>query len=369
MRARDGITLGVLTAALLAAGLARLYGVGPWLDPSASDEARAQMVSLRAVRVGAGASVGACLAVAGVMLQSLMRNPLASPDLMGMSAGAGLAVLIARAAPAWLGAGAAGWVGVGGGLGTTWEAAPALVGAMATLGVVFVLSQRRGLVDPTWLVLIGVMISILCGAGIMLVQHLAPGVSGGGSVRVLVGALSDEATGVQVMIAGGVALGGIGAGIGLGPAMDAASLHSEEAMSVGVPMRRLRVVLLLVSGVLTAAAVTVAGPLGFVGLVCPHVVRMMSPRVGRRSGRDSGEAEPGRAGTFAGLGWWGVHRVRIIGSALAGAALVVGGDAIVSAIRDASPSTGRVPLGVVMAFVGAPAFVLLLRRGPLGMRG
>lgn len=380
MTRRDFITLSLLL--LLAAGvvLLRLYAVGAPLDASVSTDARDQILSLRLIRIGAGAAVGACLAVAGVMLQSLMRNPLASPDLMGMSAGAGLAVLLSRAGLMWFGGVAATGAGVVAGISSHWEVIPALVGAMLTLLAVFSLSQRRGLVDPTWLVLIGVMVGVLCGAGIMLVQHLAPGVNTGGSIRVLIGSLSDETSTRQVAIAAAVALAGIAVGLLLGPSMDAGALDADEALSVGVAVRRVRIGLLLTSGVLTATAVALAGPLGFVGLVCPHAVRLLGAR-GRsaratnnidhntsledadRHGVRNNARSDASSDRFIAIGWWGIHRVRILGSALAGVILVVGGDAVVSAISAANPHIGRIPLGVVMAFIGAPAFVLLLRTG------
>jgi iron complex transport system permease protein len=222
-------------------------------------------------------------------------------------------------------------------------AGPALAGSMAALVLVYALSQRRGLVDPTALVLIGVVVSIMCGAGIMLLQHLMPGSTegrAGGGSRLLIGALSDEVTWRQLAWTGAVAAAGLGIGLKLGPAMDAASLGHDEAISVGVPVGALRLGLLVTSGVLTAAAVVIAGPIGFVGLVCPHAVRLMTGPRG--------------------------HRVLVAGSAMAGAALVIAGDALVKAIE--TPS-GRVPLGVVMALVGGATFIGLLRGGSGGGRG
>jgi len=333
---RTTITLIALATLAIAAVVLRLL-IG--LPDDLPDEIRAQALSLRWMRVGAGASVGVCLAVAGVLMQSLMRNPLASPDLMGMSSGAGLAVMLARAGAASLPATAGQWIGGG-----AWETIPALVGALGTLTLVWTLSQRRGLVDPVSLVLIGVVVGILCGAGIGLVQHLSPTTPGGVSVRMLIGTLSDETTKPELLAAGIFALLGVAVGMKAGPAMDAGALEPDEAASVGVRVGRLRVVLLLTSGILTAVAVVLAGPLGFVGLICPHIVRLLAPGAG-------------------GTGWWGVHRLRVVGAAFAGIALVVGGDCLVSAIKLTDSSIGRVPLGIVMAFIGAPVFVLLLRGG------
>jgi len=298
-------------------------------------QVREQMMALRLMRAGSGAVVGVCLAASGVMMQSLLRNPLASPDIMGMSAGAGLAVMLARLVGGAGAVAASSWIGS-----AAWESGPALIGSLGALALVYLLSQRRGLVSPTSLVLIGVMVSIMCGSGILLVQHLMPG-GAMGSTRMLAGALSDETSMLGILIAGGVAAAGVGIGLWLGPAMDAASLGHHEAASVGVRTGRLKLLLLLTAGILTATAVVLAGPLGFVGLVSPHLARLLFGRV-----------DPGAR--------WGVHRPRLIGAALAGIALVVGGDAVV---RSFDFGSGRLPLGVVMAFVGAPIFILLLRRG------
>ena len=106
-----------------------------------------------------------------------------------------------------------------------------------------------------------------------------------------------------------------------------------QALSTGVPIARLRIALFLLSGVLTAVAVVLAGPVGFVGLVCPHIVRLLA-----------GPA----------------HRTLVLGSALAGATLIVAADAAVKAVNLGG---GRMPIGVITALVGGPVFIVLLRRG------
>lgn len=214
-----------------------------------------------------------------------------------------------------------------------WHAGPALAGAIAALALVYALSQRRGLVDPVSLVLVGVVVGIICSAGVMLVQQLMPdrGLAAG---RLLIGAISDEAAWREIAAGGVVALAGVGIGVWAGPAMDAAATGDVEAHSLGVRLALLRVVLLLTAGALTAAAVVLAGPVGFVGLVCPHAVRLMT-------------------------GMQGGHRWLVAGSALAGGALVVGADA---AVRGLDLASGRLPIGVLTALIGGPAFLVLLRR-------
>ena len=184
------------------------------------------------------------------------------------------------------------------------------------------------MVDPPTLVLIGVMVSILCGAGVTLILSLMPTAS----MRPLLGSLSYATPLSLIAAAAAVTIAGIAIGAYAGPAMDAASFSDDEAISVGVPLARLRLLLFIVSGVMTAAAVVIAGPIGFVGLVCPHAVRLTAgPR----------------------------HRPLVLGAALAGAVLIIGADALVNAVRT---DTGRVPLGVVTALIGGPVFIWLLRR-------
>lgn len=337
---REQLALAILLGLAAAAVLLRLVVGGHGLAWPDSET----VWGLRSQRAVDGAIVGACLAVAGVMLQSLLRNPLASPEILGLSAGASFMVMLSVYL-AGLGVGGAVLATLGvqggvdeGGLGTIgWQAGPALIGAMAALGLVYAISQRGGAIDPAGLVLVGVVISIMCSAGVMLLQHLMPG-KGLGGWRLLVGALTDDTTWPQLGVLGAIGVGGIAVGWRFGPAMDAAAMGADEAASVGVRMGRLRATLFISAGVLTAAAVLLAGPVSFVGLICPHLTRLV-------------------AGPNA------TTRALVIGSALAGISLVVGADAAIKAIELAS---GRLPLGVVTALVGGVVFIILLRRTRMG---
>lgn len=314
---RGVITLAVCAAAALAAVALRLgVGEGGWAWPRDAD-----VWGLRGPRVAAGLIVGAALATAGVMLQCLLRNPLASPDLLGLSSGAGLGVTLAAYA-AYL---------AGGTIAPTSGNPPAAVaGALVALAAVYTLAQRRGRLEPVSLVLTGVMVSIICAASGMFVQHLLPD-RGLAASRWMLGALDDEVTPPRLALTGGLTVLGVAVGLACARWMDLASLADDEARALGLPLTRLRVVLFVTSGVLTAAAVVLAGPVGFVGLVCPHAVRLA--------------AGPS-------------HRTLVLGSALAGAALVVLADAGVKALR--LPS-GRLPIGVVTALIGGPVFIAMLR--------
>lgn len=306
-----------------------------------SEAARAQILELRLSRLVTAGIVGASLAMAGVVLQSLLRNPLASPDILGPSTGASLAVMLATYLSAVVATGAGSGNGGGGFAGLQWTVGPALIGALATLALVYALSQRRGVVDPTGLIIIGVIVNVMCGSGIMLVQYLMWGVGMTfGEVGLLVGAIPDATPWERLALVGGVVLL-VGGGVWItGRAMDAAVMSDDEAQSVGVRLGWLRAWLFLSAGVLTTAAVVLAGPIGFVGLICPHAVRLLLGL--------------GRGGRAEG----GVHRALLAGSGLCGAALMIGADALV---RGVNLGSGRLPVGIVTALVGGAAFIVLLR--------
>lgn len=320
MRRRALIPLLLLALICLAALLLRL-SVGGFPEDSPPGTLRA-ILELRAQRAAAGATVGAALAIAGVFLQCLLRNPLASPDLMGLAGGSGLGVTIAAYLAFLAGAHAApGAV----------SAVAALAGACGALAFVYMFSQRRGLIDPVSLVLVGVVVGIMCAAATMFLQHLMPD-RGMSVARWLLGAIDDDAGPTRIAACAALVLLALFLGLRAGRAMDAASLSEDEARSVGIPLGALRTLLFIASGALAAAAVLLAGPVGFVGLVCPHIVRS----------------------------WIGpAHRPLILGSALAGAALILGADSLVKAL---DLGAGRLPIGVLTTILGGPVLIAMLRR-------
>ncbi len=282
--------------------------------------------AVRWTALAAGAIVGASLATSGVLLQALLRNPLASPFILGVSAGAGLGVMTAMYVAHATGS-------RGGGAGAGSDLVPALAGALAVLGTVYLLSQRRGGLDPVTLILTGVIVSAMCGALIMFLQHLVPMGLHGEFTRWMMGRI-PEAAGRSALAAGGtIAAAGIAVGMGMGRAMDAATLGDDEARSVGLALRPLRLWMFALAGALTASAVALCGPIAFVGLVAPHAARLL---IGPR------------------------HTALVAGAALAGILLVVGA----AVGRQAIPlGAGRMPIGVFTALGGGPAFIWLLWRG------
>lgn len=323
MNRRQALTIALFAALLLAGVALRLFiGGSDALDNGA--------LEIRATRVIAGVSVGAALAVAGVLLQSLLRNPLASPDLIGLASGSGLGIMFTLYLAALAGNGIAS-------MDSAATAPASLVGAFAALSIVYTLSQRRGLLDPISLILVGVTVSILCSAGIQLIRHLMPLNASLGTQSLLFGTLRDDTPPLALWSVAAITLVSTGIGALLGPAMDAASLGDDEARSVGLNLAGLRLILFSLSGILTAASVVIAGPIGFVGLICPHVVRLL--------------AGPS-------------HRTLVIASALAGAALLVFAD---SAVRAITLPTGRMPISIITSLIGGPTLIYLLRREQRGL--
>lgn len=320
------MTLGVLATLLVACVALRMLAGGL---PEGSDLA-SQVLDVRAGRAAACVIVGAALAVAGVLLQALLRNPLASPDLLGLASGAGLGVMVS----VYLGYLSGFGIAHAAGLGTT---GAALLGAMGALVLVLTLSRSRGMLDPVSLVLIGVVVSIICSAGVLLLKHLMPD-RGVAAEQLLLGAIRDDTARSSLWAVGIVVGVCVALGFAAGPSMDASALSEDEARSVGVPLAKLRVLLFVLSGVMTAGAVLLAGPIGFVGLICPHAVRLC--------------AGP-------------THRPLVIGSALAGACLLLLADSLVRVI---DLGTGRLPIGVLTSLVGGPMLIVLLRRNAYATR-
>ncbi len=283
--------------------------------------ADANIAALRWTSVSVAAIVGAALAVSGVLLQALLRNPLASPFILGISSGAGLGVMAAiyLAHPEVLRTGSA--------------AAPALLGGMLTLGIVYLLGQRRGLLDPLSVVLVGVVVSAICGALIMFLQHMVPQGLRGDLPTWMMGHIRQGISAGTLLVVGGMVMLGIVVAAFLGRAMDAATLGDDEARTVGLAIGRLRLGLFLLAGALTALAVAIAGPIAFVGLIAPHAARLLlGPR----------------------------HTILVIGATLVGISLLIGSDVASQAINVGG---GRMPAGVFTALIGGPTFIWLLRSG------
>jgi len=285
---------------------------------------------LRLLRVGSAATVGAALAASGAMLQALLRNPLAAPSVLGLTTGAGLGVSIA----VYVSALSTGAIALAQ---TPFVAAS--VGALGALALVYALAQRRGELEPITLILVGVIVSAIASAATMFIQHLMPDAGLALASRWLLGAISDDIRPMALFFVAMLTMVGVALGALLGPHMDAATLSDDEAQSLGVPLGALRVTLFLTAGLLAAGATAIAGPIAFVGLVCPHIVR---------------------------LGAGPAHRPLVPLSAVAGATVILLADTLVRLIDFGA---GRMPIGVLTALVGGPVFLVLLKRNWTVLQG
>jgi len=299
--------------------------VGGWLglvEPPELPSAGVAIVTERLHRLALAAIVGTSLALSGVALQALLRNPLAEPYILGLSTGAAAGMMAQRLLFVQLG------------LTLGMSQAGALLGATATMAIVFIAGRRRGVIDPLGLLLTGVVLSTINSALIMMFNYLVgPGGLRDDLTAWMMGFLNQGAAWPAVGAIAGVTLIGGLVLLGVGPAMDVASLSDSEAMSLGVRLQRLRAIEFAVASVLAAGAVVLAGPIAFVGLICPHSARLL---VGPR------------------------HRPLLVSSAMLGATLIVAADTL-SALLHLQLGVGRMPIGVFTAILGGPAFLWMLR--------
>ena len=322
-----GLALGALALAA-ACGTRGCAPLATWqalFGAEGDPLAREIVLRLRLPRALAGFAVGGLLAVAGALMQVLLRNPLADPYVLGLSGGAALAGLLALAA----GAGAATL------LAASWGGALVSIAALFALGGS---SFRRLPVDPagapTRLLLTGVMLAALWSALVTLVLALAPDALLRGMFFWLIGELSGAQGGTVALFALGAVLV---AALGLSRSLNTLLAGDARAQSLGVDVARLRAVVCLLGAGATAVAVTTAGSLGFVGLIVPHALR-------RLCGND--------------------QRLLLPACALGGGTLVMLADTLARTLV----APRQLPVGAIMALLGVPAFLLVLRRAPQSAR-
>ena len=283
----------------------------------------AEWAGFRLTAILASTIVGAGLGMAGALMQSLLRNPLASPYLLGVSSGAGLGVMAAMAIAASAGLASAATI--------DWSL-PAMIGAVVALFIVLALGRRNGWPDPITVLLAGVVVATICAGGMMLLQHMVPMDVRGRFLTWMMGTVPEVMNRGQLIMAGVAVLLGIVCSLLMSHWLNASLLGDDEAQSLGVPIGPMRLVLLCLAGIMTAVTVAIAGPIGFVGLISPHLARRMV-------GPD--------------------HHVFLPASMLAGIMVVVGAD---TARQVIDLGTGRLPIGVLTILAGGPIFLLLLRR-------
>jgi iron complex transport system permease protein len=311
-----GATLGLLALLAAAAFLLNLVAgkvwIAPWGLAAGSPEALV-MAELRLPRACLALAIGAVLGASGAVLQGYLRNPLADPGVLGVSASAALGAVTAI----FLGVAAGPAVVAGFGM----------AGAGAAMLLLALIAGRS--MSPTAFLLAGVVLSSLAGALTALLLSLAPNPYALEEiVSWLMGALTDRGW-PEVALVLPFAAVGLGLMAFSARGLDALALGEPAARSLGVNMGVLRTLVVLGTGLGVGAAVSVTGVVGFVGLIVPHLVR---PLVGERPSQ------------------------LILPSALGGAALLLAADALVRLV----PGPGELKLGIAMALLGGPFFLWIL---------
>jgi iron complex transport system permease protein len=273
---------------------------------------------LRLPRSLLAALAGGALAASGATFQALLRNPLAEPYIMGISGGAAVGAVGAIVFAGEL---------AGGGL----VAACAFAGAVAAILLVFRIASSVGrALDTRILLLAGVVVGVFFNACILLALTFASSDAFRSAIFWIMGSFSG-ATWAQVGTLAAAMIPGVLLLMLLARSLDLLAVGEETAAYLGTRVERTKLLAYGTASLLTAASVAVSGVIGFVGLVIPHVVRML---------------------------WGGGHRFLLPASVLLGASFLVLADALA---RTAAAPT-ELPIGVVTAFVGVPFFVWLLRR-------
>ncbi|MFB6168561.1 MAG: vitamin B12 ABC transporter permease BtuC [Haloferacaceae archaeon] len=285
----------------------------PWFVTDAAAAHQTIVMRVRLPRIALAAVVGFALAAAGTVMQGFFRNPMADPSIVGVSSGAAVgavAVIVTG-------------VSLPFGLGVP---AAAFAGALAAAFGVYLIASEGGRTPVATLLLAGVAVQTLLGAVVSFaLVHAGRGIRE--AVFWLMGHLHDS-TWWKVRLVAAVAVPVVLLLLPFARDLNALLLGEADARSVGVEVERTRKLLLAAASVVTAAAVAVAGVIGFVGLIVPHVMRLLV-------GPD--------------------HRILLPTSALAGAAFLVAADTVARA------GAAELPVGIVTAAVGAPFFLYLLR--------
>ncbi|MFV2197072.1 FecCD family ABC transporter permease [Nocardiopsis sp. LOL_012] len=274
---------------------------------------------LRTPRVLLAAVVGAGLGAVGAAVQALVRNPLADPFILGVSSAASV------------GAVSVGVFGVLASLGVYAVSAGAFLGALGGTALVYLASLSAGGVTPLRLVLTGVALSFGFQAVMGVIVYFVPGNEATSTVLFWTMGGFGAATWGSLPLVAAVVVAGIAVLASVSRRLDVMTLGDETAASLGVDTDRLRRGLFLLTALMTGAMVAVSGAIGFVGLIVPHVVRIV-----------------------AGAG----HRRVLVVAPLVGAVFMVWVDLLARVV--AAPR--EIPLGFITALVGVPVFVLLLRR-------
>lgn len=269
------------------------------------------LFELRIPRSFAAFVTGALLALSGVIMQVLLRNPLADPYILGISGGAAVAALAAILL----------------GASTVWISNAAFAGALLSIAIVFGIARASGAWSSTRLLLTGVVVSAGWGAMINILLTTSANNSVYSMLFWLMGDLSQSSAG---WISACILLLGVVSMLWQARALNVLARGDLQAEALGVNVPRLKLFLYFSTSVLTACAVTIAGSIGFVGLVIPHMLRLLGARD---------------------------HRLLIPCAVLLGGSFLMIADSVARSI--VAPL--QLPVGVVTAIIGVPVFLLILR--------
>ena len=309
------ITLSVVAGIVaLVSGSADISAQQAWqsLAGTAPDNIRTLVIDLRLPRALTAFGVGGLLAVAGVLMQVLLRNPLAEPYILGTSGGAAVAALLAMMF----------------GLGATIVDFAAFGGAMAATLLVFAIAQGSGSWTPTRLLLTGVVLAAGFSAATTLLLALSPDQNLRGMLFWLMGDLNYAYTPARSLwLLAAITTAGVVAARHL----NVLARGDLQAAIVGLPVAGFRLIIFAVTALATAISVTTVGVIGFIGLVVPHLIRIVA-------GSD--------------------HRIVLPASALAGGTLLVLADTLARTLL----APRQLPVGALTAALGVPLFLMLMSR-------
>jgi iron complex transport system permease protein len=315
------ITTGVLAlVAILAVVLVVSASLGAahvsWHDAFSGDAtARAILIRIRLARVVTGALIGATLAIAGVTFQTLLRNPLADPFILGVSGGAACAAAVTTAL----------------GLARIPGLVPfvAFAGACGATAAVFLVARRRGRTDTTRLLLSGLILNALFSAIILFAFALAPASDMSAALRWMMGSLTGASWTDALILSVVFAIAAATLAF-FANDLRMLAFGEDDARARGVNVERVKLIGFGAASIVTGAAVAASGIIGFVGLLVPHLVRLV---------------------------WRRDFRFLLPLCALAGAALLTASDTVARV----AIAPVELPAGAITALLGVPFFLSLLR--------
>ncbi len=280
-------------------------------------------VNIRLPRLLLGVAAGAGLGMAGALMQGLFRNPLADPGLIGISSGAALAAATTIVLSSW-------WFPeLPRALGSWTLVLAAFLGGLAVTALIYMLAQYEGGTRLGMMLLAGIAMNALAGAGLGFLSFMATDEQLRNIQMWLLGSLGG-ARWSAVTLVGFLVFVACCAGLALAKPLNAIALGEAQATLLGVPVERVKRMAILATALAVGVVTATTGIIGFVGLIAPHMVRLVA-------GPD--------------------HRIVLPGSAMLGAALVLVADSVARTVV----KPAELPLGVLTAVIGVPFFLVLLR--------